>query len=146
MFTVPGKRHLGRFRLGDTVGYQFLTRNSSGTPTAPDAHPSCKVYAPDETLIETVSAFYRGTVRNTGLFVLELFLDSDYDQYGTHDVAISYAISAANKGGHFSFEICRSGNASGPGISMGEYVSQSDKFVLVQNGDNVNEYANPKAL
>lgn len=140
---VPSQKHLGRFRLGETVKFRFVTRDGSGTPTAPDAHPSCKVYGPDESLEETIGAVLRGTATETGLFVVEILLDSDYGQYGMHDIVVTYDISAATKGEHFSFEIIR-GGASGLASAMAPFNSKVDSYAVVQFGTAVSTYPNPR--
>lgn len=124
----------GRYQLGDEAVIGVLCRNGSGTPVAPDAAPTAKVYNSTGTKVAELSIPPKDIARATGLFEHFVRLGSDFAA-GVYSVVYSWSASGYTGGDVDWFEIAPGGDEAGTVISM-TYFETANAGHLVQQLDS----------
>lgn len=125
-------RWAGRRVLGDEISLAVQCKNGSGTPSAPTAAPTYRVYTEAGTNVVNGSLPPIERYTATGLFGRMLPLNSSFST-GRHYVRYAYAISGTNYVDTECFEVVAGGNVSGQHIAM-HYIERPDgqDWILTQ--------------
>jgi len=108
----------GRYHLGEEVLLTVQTKNSSGTPTAPDSAATYSIYnATGTAIVANKKMPPVDKSVTTGLFGCGHFLSGDFSE-GQYTVLYKWTISAFNGEEIEKFEVLPGGDGSGNCIAM----------------------------
>lgn len=92
--------------LGGSIKVRVLTRDSNGTPTAPGAAPTAKVFGPGGQVGTTVTSGQVGS--ETGLYEITLTtsVGNGYAAGQLYHVVWSYSVGGTARGIVHTFQVC----------------------------------------
>lgn len=133
----------GRKQLGQEIVLGVQCTDSNGSPVAPDAAPTMKIYSQTGTLYANRQIPAQDKARIPGLFADKEFLNSTF-AVGQFTAVYTWAVATVKFSATDDFEILPGGNAGGEFISLHFHQGTQDNFVTGQtNAGYIPRYRNP---